>query len=355
MKKIKIVLTFDYELPLGKASNYHKGLFHPADELIRCARKLKVPLVFFADICSAIRFRDWDRKNFYDPFVRQLHGALAEGHDVQLHIHPHWMTSNYTNGGFVPSLDFSLRQFSNGKNGWTIEQLIDLAFENLSSICREAVPDYKCVAFRAGGYDVEPESARILSRLQKLGVRIESSVIKGYYLNYNFSKVDYSGTPSASSWYVSSPHSLVKASDNGLLELPITSKPVSIGDIIGRRIRKTLNRHQYTNRVYQNGGKGFLSVNGKQDLQSMMRKIWNPAVLSLDKEYTEAADLLSIVDYNVHKYASETSDLVLTAIGHPKSMGGYHLGLMETFVNSIREKYGDQVSFVTYREIARSL
>ena len=91
MKKIKILLTFDYELPLGKANDYQRGLFAPAGKLIQLANRIGVPIVLFTDICSAIKFKEWDYNNYYLPFKNQVGQALQEGHDLQLHIHPHWM------------------------------------------------------------------------------------------------------------------------------------------------------------------------------------------------------------------------------------------------------------------------
>jgi hypothetical protein len=195
VKKIKILLTFDYELPLGHATDYESGLFTPAQKLLDAAKKVGVPVVLFVDICSAIRFEAWDKSGFYDPFVQQVGQFLVAGHDAQLHIHPHWMTSSFTKGTFQPSADYSLSQFRSERNGYTIETIIEMAYNKLVEVCRKSIPGYRCIAFRAGGYDVEPESARILSKLQSLGVVIDSSVIKDYFIDYSYSRVDYSGAP----------------------------------------------------------------------------------------------------------------------------------------------------------------
>lgn len=356
MKKIKILITFDYELPLGAAKDYQKALFQPADQLIRLANEIKVPIVLFTDICSAIRFKEWDHSGFYVPFKNQIQGALKDGHDVQLHIHPHWMSSSFADGSFNPSLDFSLSDFKVEKSGLTIEQIIDKAFDELTMISKEVLPDYRCTAFRAGGYDVEPESKRILNKLYDLGVRVESSVIKELYLDYNFSHIDYTNAPAASQWPISKNGPLIKPSANAdLLELPITSRPVTLWDIASRRIKKTVKGGLYRSRIYANGGKGFAAAQGKQSFSSKVKKIFNPVVLSLDKEYIEYEDLKSIVDYNVDLYKNEERDLFLTVIGHPKSMGKYHLQLMKQFVEGMRKQYGDQVSFIAYRDIKQSV
>ena len=53
---IKILLTFDYELPLGGVSSYNKGIFEPTEKLLSLVNKLGIPIVLFSDICSVIQF-----------------------------------------------------------------------------------------------------------------------------------------------------------------------------------------------------------------------------------------------------------------------------------------------------------
>lgn len=351
MKKLKILLTFDYELPLGSVKDYQVGLFNPTDRLVEVANELKVPIVLFADICSAIRYKQWDYANYFLPFKKQVQRALIDGHDIQLHVHPHWMNSTFAENGFVPSRNFSLSSFKNNDRGFSIEQIIDEAYGLLNEICVEVKHGYQCVAFRAGGYDVEPESKRILNKLFDLGIRIESSVIKDFYLDYSFSKIDYSNIPPSSHWLISKDGPITKAAHEGLLELPIASKPNSFTALVQRRVKKILNKDIYESRIYNNSGTGFLSISGKQNLRSKYRAITNPTVLTFDREYRDVKDLESIVSYNVKKYAYETTDLYLTLIAHPKSMGEYHLSLMKSFIDRMRSVYGKKVEFITYRQV----
>jgi hypothetical protein len=353
MKKVKILLTFDYELPLGSVKDYQVGLFKPADRLIKLANEVKVPIILFVDICSAIQFEKWENSNYYVPFKDQVQGALRDGHDVQLHIHPHWMNSSFVDKRFIPSTNFSLSSFNHDIDGYSIEQIIEEAFWRLTDMGREVKSDYQCIAFRAGGYDVEPESKRILNKLFDLGIRIESSVIKDFYLDYSFSKIDYSKTPTSSFWFISKDGPLTTASQEGLLELPISSKPTGLRDLLGRRIKKTFNKGVFKSRLYNNSGTGYLAISGKQNLRSKYRSITNPTVLTFDREYRDVQDLESIVSHNVKKYEDEKSDLYLTVIAHPKSMGEYHLGLMKSFIDRMRKIYGDQVEFITYRHVQR--
>jgi hypothetical protein len=261
------------------------------------------------------------------------------------------MTSTYSDGAFHPSSDYSLSHFHEAKNGLTIEGIIEMGFRKVDDTCKVVLPDYRCVAYRAGGYDIGPEASRVLHKLNELGIRIDSSVIKGYELDYGYSKVDYRNAPASSSWTVALDGPMIKAATHGILELPVTSKPVSPVDVISRRFKKLTHGATLRSRAYRHGGKGFLAQQGGETLSAALRKVFNPIVLSFDREDRDAADLYSIVEYCVRKYKDEPGDLFITAIGHPKSIGPYHLDVMEQFIGRIRSSYGEYVSFITYRDV----
>ena len=45
MTKINLILTFDYELPLGGCNSYTKGIFEPTEALINLANKKKIKII----------------------------------------------------------------------------------------------------------------------------------------------------------------------------------------------------------------------------------------------------------------------------------------------------------------------
>lgn len=344
--KLKILLTFDYELPLGGVQSYDKGLFEPAEKLLMLANELGVPVVLFADICSAIRFRSWDTR-YYDQFKSQLQSALRDQHDVQLHIHPHWMETEFENRRFIPSPKYGLSDFSDHTE-LPIETIIDMSVHALNEICTEADPGYRCIAFRAGGYNVEPESRRILHALEQAGIRIESSVIPGLYQNFSFSKIDYRDAPRKSHWSISKDGPLISAGASGIAEYPISRMPLTLPYLTNRMTRKLRLRKQLRQRKYNNTGKGYYAISQKQNLIDRFRMALNPVVLTFDREYTTLRDLEQITDWNIRQFAGE-EELYLTLISHPKSMGDYHRDTMRQYVDRMRFKY--HAEFVTYRVI----
>jgi len=351
--KIKMLLTFDYELPLGGWKSYDKGLFEPAQRLISLANDLKIPIVLFADICSAIQFKKWDNK-FYSGFTSQIQDALRTGHDVQLHIHPHWIDSKYNDGKLFPSNKFGLSDFIDDQ-AITIDQIIKMAFDATEEMCREVDPDYRCIAFRAGGYNVEPESKIILNCLYKSGIKYDSSVIKGLYQKFSFSKIDYRNAPEKNSWKVPVDGPLINTTNQEpyIIEYPISCMPNSLGSVLKRRANKILHKRAIQSRMYNNSGKGYSAVSRKSGWLDKLRMAFNPVVLSFDRDYFDLRDLEKIVDYNVKKFKSE-EEVAITLISHPKSMGDYHFGLMESFVSLMKKKYGDNIVFTTYSKLYKT-
>ncbi|MDR2917037.1 MAG: hypothetical protein LBV74_19765, partial [Tannerella sp.] len=102
--KIRLFLTFDHELPLGGLNtSYEKALFEPTKKVMEIADRYGIKVTLFSDILCAHRYKEWDFNNFYSPYKNQLQFAVRNRHDVQLHIHPHWLTTEYDKTSFLPS------------------------------------------------------------------------------------------------------------------------------------------------------------------------------------------------------------------------------------------------------------
>ncbi|MCL2131641.1 MAG: hypothetical protein FWH36_04195 [Lentimicrobiaceae bacterium] len=343
MAKLNILLTFDYELPLGGIKkDYSDALFEPTEKLLHLAEQLQIPLVFFADILSYVQFKKWNVENYCLPFKNQLQEALTQGHDIQLHTHSHWLDSRFENQRFIPSDKFELADFPDNE----IEQIIQLSIEELNGICKEVSPDYQCVAYRAGGFNLNRSAKTILNALHRNGVRFDSSVVKGYFFSSAVSYVDYRKTASKCNWCLDFAGDFSKENSSGIMEIPIASKPKSFFEIPTRFKLKTLE-----NRAVDRG----FTIHTKKNANPLhrVRQLLSSRMLTVDN-YTYSADyLIDILKYNVSKYKKETP-IYLSLIGHPKSMGGYSLELLAEFVTQTRNLYKNEVQFCTFTHLAHS-
>jgi peptidoglycan/xylan/chitin deacetylase (PgdA/CDA1 family) len=173
---VNIFLTFDYELFFGpQTGTVEKCMLEPADELMRIACK-NAKLVFFVDVGFLIRAEYFSQ--YYPELTKnvnsvrfQIKRMIDQGHDVQLHIHPHWEKSVYADGKWQINAEgaYKLDDFSD-------DEIVDIVTRYKSYL--DDLVGYKTIAFRAGGWCVQPFS-RLKNVFQKLGIRFDSSVIPG--------------------------------------------------------------------------------------------------------------------------------------------------------------------------------
>lgn len=340
--KLKLFLTFDHELPLGKLkTSYKASLFEPTQRVMTLADKLGVKVTLFSDILCAHRYFDWDYDNFYLPYKLQLENAIKTGHDVQLHLHPHWLTSKYENNNFVPSTDFGLSSFQSDSD--TIDEIIKTGIDKMTNICQTANPGYRCLAYRAGGYNIAPATKIIFDSLYTNGIKYDSSMARGYYFKSSISEVDFRDLPKAPNWKIDPENLRKPLFRNGIMEIPIATMPKTPFEV-----PTLFKMKKYAGRAPQSHGY-VIHEEGHSDLVAKFKMLFAARMLTFDN-YTFSLDyLLKILYYNVRKYKNE-SVLMLSIISHPKSMGDYSFELMEGFVTEVRKRFPD-TEFLTYSQL----
>lgn len=341
--KIRLLLTFDHELPLGSLkTSYKRALFDPTERLFESAAKHDFPISLFTDVLCALRYKDWDNEGFYEPYVNQLQKAVSLGHDVQLHLHPHWLTSDYENGTVIPSRDYSLADFENNKK-LNIGDIVNQGTRLLEDVCRKANDNYNVLAFRAGGYNIEPGSKEIFSQLAKNGIKYDSSVVLKYYFVSSLSLIDFRKLPHMPNWFIGDNGNFRKAANSGILVIPVAAIPKTPFEIPTRFKLK-----HFANRAPESHGSMIHEGNPGNRLQQL-RMLFSSRMLTFDNHTLSAKYLMRILDYNVQKF-SRFETLNLATCSHPKTMGDYSFSLMEKFIKMARKKYPD-IEFTTFEHL----
>src|SRR5215470_17635236 len=97
---MKIYLTLDYELFFGRSGTAEKCMIEPAERIAQLCEKHNARCIFFVDAGYL------DKLTYYAPRYSQLRREQQmvsdqlirlsnAGHDVQLHVHPHWEGTVY--------------------------------------------------------------------------------------------------------------------------------------------------------------------------------------------------------------------------------------------------------------------
>jgi len=175
MKK-RIILSYDYELFFGdRSGTVQKSLIEPTNQLLDAMDSVGFKGNFFIDwqMIKYLSMEDDNRcKQDYDAIVNQLKDIVHRGHRIELHIHPHWVDAKYNGDGtwnFNEFEHYSLNSFTKDE----ITEMFVGGTNLLESIAREVEPDYKIVAFRAGGWAVQPFDM-LKEGFIKAGIKVEA-------------------------------------------------------------------------------------------------------------------------------------------------------------------------------------
>jgi hypothetical protein len=347
MKKINVLFTFDYELPLGRLTgSYDDALFKPTNHLLELAERLDFKIVLFADILSYLFFKQHGITAYTRPFEAQLQEAITKGHDVQLHLHPHWLESSMENGTFQPSNKFKLGDFFTPDNPGKIHEIIRMGVDELTTICRQSNPTYRCIAYRGGGYNLEPHSALIIEGLKSCGIRYDSSVVPGYYFKSAQNCVDYTRVPNLPNWYLSDSGNLNESGKEGILEIPVASakkRPFELPTFIKTRLKK------YQNRAPQSFGQ-MIHVSHTLTFAEKWKMRLANRMLTVDNHAFSPEYLQHIHRTYVNRFHGH-EEISFALIGHPKTMGDYALKLVESYTLFIRNQREETIEIHTFETL----
>jgi peptidoglycan/xylan/chitin deacetylase (PgdA/CDA1 family) len=215
---MNISLTLDYEIYFGASSgSAEHTLLAPTEALMKLAARHGVPLVLFVDVLWLQRLRELAGRHRalmaeHLRVCRQLEQAVKAGHELQLHLHPHWTDTHWDGERWIMDLRrYRLHAFDDA----AIAQLTRTGAEALRALGGSAR------AFRAGGWCLQPFE-RLRQPLLDAGVCIDSTVYADGVQSGGPHDYDFRGAPAASRWRFDT-DPLVPADDGAMLELPIAS------------------------------------------------------------------------------------------------------------------------------------
>ena len=220
---MKILLTLDYELFLGsKSGTVDNCLVTPMRHLHESVKEVGGVFTIFVDATYLYRVHELsagcpELARQYDRLTAHLQELADMGHDLQLHIHPHWAFSTYNNGEW--QLDHDHYKLCDLEPHQAVE-IVSQSKELLDNIIGKPT-----VAFRAGGFSAQP--TRMLTDLFAAhGLVADSSVCPGSVYDSAQQRYDYSTAPSKDC-YRFSDDICVETTDGSFLEYPISMIGVS--------------------------------------------------------------------------------------------------------------------------------
>jgi hypothetical protein len=176
---LQLIFTLDYELHGNGDGCPHELMVEPTRRMLDQFDRFGAKLTILADVAEILKFKEHAEATGRDDFhyraiAAQLEDAVRRGHDVQLHIHSSWFNARHEGGRWRQ--DWSEYDFAK----LPIERMegyVRAGKEYLESLLRPIDPAYRCTAFRAANWSMQP-SRNAMDVLQKNGFVIESSVFK---------------------------------------------------------------------------------------------------------------------------------------------------------------------------------
>ena len=343
---LNLCITFDYELFMGE--NFlpeDEVLIRPADEIGEMLRDVGVCATFFADVCCPIRYRQLGKPGFPRQFDEQLVRLHALGHDVQLHIHPNWLAA--TAVGETVRFDretYRLHNWADGDNYEKVTQIILDGKKYLEDLLTADDPDYRCVAFRAGGYCIQPEQ-KIAPSLRAAGLVIDSSVCCGFAHEGDGMSYDYRGFREPFNCRFSATVGFdarsTEETDGAIFEIPIGGFGRFPQRLIASRMNASTRRDEPRGRS--------MSLEHGAANRRLFHRLRNAAkavnMLTLDS-YNEKP-----MTYMLRSLAKHTKgDVYTAAIAHPKMMHEAQIADMRAALLKLKNERN--IRFVTMRECA---
>lgn len=239
MNKKTVILSYDYELFFGdRSGTVLKSLIEPTSVILDAMDEVGLKGNFFVD-WQMLKYLQQERnekaQQDYIMIKNQLKDIVRRGHRIELHIHPHWVDAKYNGDGtwnFDNFSHYSLQSFSQED----VTQMFIDGTNLLNSIAREVDPLYKIIAFRAGGWAVQPFD-KLKAGFEQAGIVIDSSPSKGFYVRNLHSYYDFRVMPDDSLYHFD--NDVCKSVDNGgFICVPITSyKRTFINKVIDKLTR----------------------------------------------------------------------------------------------------------------------
>jgi hypothetical protein len=354
--RFRVLFTVDYEIHGNGHGSPAELMVEPTARILTQFDRYGARLSVMADVAEILRFRrhrdETGRDEFHYEAIRaQLETAVRTGHDVQLHIHPSYYQSRYQDGHLAQ--DYSAYDLARVPYD-RLEAMVREGKSYLEDLLRPADPTYRCIAFRAANWSMNPADA-IVRALAANGIAIDTSVFK-HGKRDGMVHFDYSGAESdLVPWPVDARDVCRRDPAGAVLEFPIycEAQPVWRFLTVNRVYRAVQSRlnplpfDEYAGAAgagngARRGGLGAKLARARDLL--LARHPWK-----LDFNQCSGAQLVAALRRIERRYADHEGVLPVVLIGHSKTFTAWNERSLEPFLRFVAD-HGDRFGFGTFRD-----
>jgi hypothetical protein len=322
---MQLILSLDYEVFGNGAGDVMQDIIQPTNRILSICDRHGAKMTIFFDVGEYWAFEQYDSQlreelgySPYEQMKKQVTDAIHRGHDVQLHLHPQWIGAEYKNGAWkLCNLYWRLADLPDGLGN--IDQIKSITGalykgkQTLESMIKPVKTDYVCSCFRAGGLYNQP-SRNIISAMKKIGLKADSSVVKGYKINTPF-EVDYSyvETEKVVWWTTDTEFTKEGLPGENIIELSVSSRMEPYWKNFKKtKLRATLKRW-HTEKVSRRNHNSNEKISSVPDYYSVLKKLLKKCPSIFDYCKLSSKDMLRrIKEHTKHQKQP------IVMIGHSK-------------------------------------
>ncbi len=327
---MNIYITLDYELFFADFSgSVQNSIIKPTNALVEIADKFMIKLNLFVDAGYLAKLKEYkDRypalEEDYELTTSQLRELHNKGHDIELHIHPHWEDTIYDGNSWIMDTSrYRIHKFSQDE----ITDIVKRYKEALAEVVGEDI-----FAYRAGGWCIQPFD-KIKDALKKHHIWLDSTLYEGGYKDNSTHYFDFRNMPQKTEYHFES-DPMIEVKNGYFTEVPISSTTLSPLFYIRYALLRKFNKIRHT---IMGDGKG-VGREGKDSLEMLTK--FTPAVASID------GYRISYLQRVLDEYIKYSDNKNFVAMGHPKAQTPYSLDGLHKFFADNHTKH----NFTTYKE-----
>lgn len=326
---MKVYITLDYELSLGSETGTpYKCLIEPMNRLTLMTDRHGIKLNVFVDAAYLLKMhmmreRYPKLKEHYEIVSNHIKQLDADGHSIQLHLHPQWRFSSFDGD------DWQLDRDHYKLSDIPLDEQKQLIIEGTTLI--NSLISHKVSTFRAGGYSVE-NFQDLYETFLSVGIKNDTSVLRGECASGKYQTYDYRKVPLKTSWRF---YDNIKEEDEmgGMMEYPIsTIVTPAIFYLINKWMKHNDLSDIVSSKMKWGDGIGIGYPGNKyQILLKKIRSLFGKKAIKASIE--GAVDLEKVYNYSSNHYQGD--DFVI--IGHPKAISPYSIDVLEKFINNHKD------------------
>jgi hypothetical protein len=232
-----------------------------------------------------------------------------------------------------------------------IDKILKRNKEYLAGLIRPVNPSYESVAFRAGGYGIQPHSDLIMQGLENNGYLIDSSVVPYFVSDTNVTRINFTDFPDRGNYWLNRDQSVGNKRYRGIFEIPIACIKLNFIEYGITNIDILLSFFREA-RYTKNRGKGIPELTDESQISKISRYMKRLRFARLDI-YSSPHTMMKITKKYLKRYYSKDIDIFFSVNCHPKSMTSTHHESLKTYYTWLEREYVHEYKIITFQEASK--